>query len=153
MKIAWIIGISLVCSALYRLGGLGGFKGAKLLRRTGCSFCFFWALWALQGLNWAYWWAYALCFGLTAGAMSTYNDWLAPDHSSENWLCWLVTGLFYGLAALPLIWTGITWYSILLRSLLLAGSITWLRERTGNVWKEELGTGFLFIASIPLLLL
>lgn len=153
MKIILWLGLSIASGIVYRVTGKGGFKGAKLFRRILCPLLFLALFCALKSPKFAYILPYLATFGLSTMALSTYNDYLAPDGSSENWLCWLVTGLFYGLSALPLIWCGVHWYSIVARALFLAITIMWLRERTGKVFWEEIGSGFLYCASTPLLLL
>src|SRR4030042_1084322 len=104
--------VSLACGGLYHIAGIGGFKGSKAIRRFGCSLLFlglFLALRGSQGFRMAFILSYALTYILNAIALSTYHDYLAPDGTSENWLCWLATGFFYGLSAFPLVWCGVHW--------------------------------------------
>ena len=103
------------------------------------------------GLKMGFWWAYALTFFLSWGAMSTYFSFLInppDDVTAPEWFC---TGLFYGLAALPLIWIGVHWYAIIGRAITLGLLIMLLRESTGKDFKEEKGSGFLYILSIFIL--
>ena len=154
MKLILWLGLSMFCGLLYRIGGKGGFANAKAIRRFGCPIIIYGYLWLIRGnlgLKGAILTVFA--YILTAFSLSTYHDYLAPDKSSENWLCWLMTGLVYGLAAFPLIWTGIHWYSVIIRAAVLAITIMWLRERTGKDWKEEFFTGLLCSITIPLLLI
>ena len=155
----WIkIGISLLSAAigtlLYHIAGKGGFKNAKLLRRLGCP------LMALGGVylpwvswNWGLLWAIPAFLGLSWGAMSTYHDYLAPDGSSENWLCWLMTGFCYGLSALPLVILSGHWVTFAIRTVILAAGIMLIRETTGKVEIEELGSGGLYEITMALLLI
>lgn len=143
--IFWMV-LSLASGVIYYIAGIGGFKGAKLIRRLGCSLLALGLFLALYGLNLAYWWAYLLFLGLNWAALSTYHDYTGYDN-------WVLTGLFYGLAALPLIWCGVHWYLIIVRAIFLALSIWWLRSRTGKVFKEEFFSGLLYAGSIPILLL
>lgn len=141
-----------ISGILYRLGGWE--KGNKAIRRFGCPFVAYGLLWCFrpfQGLQG--WLLVVLAYILSTLALSTYHDYLAPDKKSENWLCWLVTGIVYGLAAFPLFWAGIHWYSIIIRAILLGAGIMLLREHTGSDIVEEAGSGFLFCFSIPILLL
>lgn len=142
---------SSLSALLYRLGGWS--KGNKAFRRFGCPLAAYGLLWLLLpglGLKQALFGLFA--YVLTSLALSTYNDWLAPDKSSENWLCWLVTGLLCGLAAFPLFWAGITWYSIIIRAVVL-GALTmfWSEKISKDIWEEAV-RGFLLTATIPILL-
>ena len=151
---AWaVILLSIISGIFYHIAGKGGFSNAKLIRRIGCPFVFLIALWALKGFNFAFWWVYLLVFGLNAGVMSTYHDYLAPDGSSENWLCWLITGFGYGLSAFPLIICGIHWYSVVIRSIVLAILIMTVSEKLSIAWQEEGMRGFLYNITIPILLI
>lgn len=150
--LTWLI-TSIICAVLYRIGGHGGFANAKLIRRIGCPLVFFAYLWTFMRpenvLQWVLWF---LSFGLSCGAMSTYHDYLAPDGASENWLCWLVTGIVYGLAALPLIGCGLHWYSVLLRAVVLGGLTMFVSEKLSIDWQEEGARGFLYCATLPILI-
>lgn len=148
----WLIG-SAVCAFLYHLAGIGGFKSAKLLRRLGCPLIVLGMYIALSGLNWGFWWAYLAFLGLNYGAMSTYNDYLAPDGTSENWLCWWVTGFLYALSAFPLCIASGRWIGFGIRTVILAIGVMWVRERTGKVEIEELSSGGLYALTLPLLLI
>ena len=151
VKILWVLGLSVACGIAYHVAGLGGFKGAKLIRRLGCSLLALGVFFALKSPQIRHIWSYLAFLVLNYGALSTYHDYL--NRGEENWLCWFATGLFYGLAALPLIWCGVHWYLIIARAIFLAISIMWLRGKTGKVFKEEFFSGLLYCGSIPILLL
>lgn len=147
----WIL--SLISAALYAIAGKGGFKNAKLLRRCGCALvgCFALFVLGIKGsniLNTLI--AYLATFGLSWGALSTYHDYLAPDGSSENWACWLMTGLCYGLSALPIAMATGMWMALALRAVACAVLVTVVREGSGIAWVEETGSGFIFTASLIL---
>ena len=145
--IGLILGI--ICGFLYRLGGWE--KGNKLFRRLGCpALALGLYLW-LKGGSLCFWWAYLLSFGLSVGAISTYNDWITDG--DENWLCWLMTGAIYSLAMFPLLWIGINWYALFIRTFVLSLGTMFIREFTGNDFIEEFGTGFLYLTTIPLLMI
>ena len=95
--------------------------------------------------------AYILTFFLSWGAMSTYFSFLIDPPDDVTATEWFVTGLFYGLSAIPLVWVGVSWYSIVSRAIALGLAIMWLRVRTGKDFKEEKGSGFLYILSIFIL--
>ena len=151
-EIIWLIA-SLIAGLLYHIAGTGGFKNAKAIRRFGCAAIALGLYIYLAGFHLGQWWVYLFTYILNALALSTYHDYLAPDGTSENWLCWLATGGGYGLSALPLVWCGVHWWAILARAIFLAISIMWLRERTCKVFKEEFFSGVLYCGSIPILLL
>jgi len=146
----YIFGLAILSSILYRASGHGGFKGAKLLRRIGCAIIFLTAFWIWKGFALANYIYYFITFILSFLALSTYNDWLTND-GSETWLCWIVTGLLYSLSSLPLIWCGASIYGFILRTVTLALLITWIREKTSNVWIEELSSGFLYVMTVAFL--
>lgn len=83
--------------------------------------------------------------------MTTYWDMFAPDGTSEDWKCWIITGTAYGLACIPLIWAGVHWYGVLVRSVILGLSVMFLRENTGSDILEETGTGALYILTQPIM--
>jgi len=143
-KIIWWLGLSIASSICYRIGGWK--KGNKLIRRLGCSLLALGLFLGLQGFNLRYWWIYCLFLILNYAALSTYHDYVGFD-------CWPLTGWFYGLAAIPLLWCGVAFWAIIGRAIFLALTIWWLRERTGKDWLEEMGSGFLYCGSIPILLL
>ncbi len=142
IKIFWIIGLSILSGLLYYAGG----QINKLFRRIGCPLCVLGVTYALFGWRSSFLWAFPLIFVLSYGAMSTYNDWIGYD-------CFWLTGLFYGLAAIPLLWCGVALWAIIGRVIFLALSIWWLRSKTGKVFKEEFFSGLLYCITIPLLLL
>lgn len=133
---------------LYHLGG----QGRKIIRRAGLPvFSYIPGLLLILGAKG--WPLYILSAGLLAFALTTYHDYLSPDGKRENWLCWLITGLVYGLAALPLIWAGVHWYAIIGRSIVLGGLTMWVSERSGKVLTEEFWRGALIILTLPILII
>lgn len=152
MNISLIILLSFLSGCLYRIGGIGGFSNAKIVRRAGVPVvCYIPALLILFGFSGWLW--YILSAGLLAFTLTTYHDYLSPDGQKETWLCWAVTGLCYGLAALPLIWAGIHIYAIIGRSIVLAGATMWVSERSGKVLTEEFWRGAFVILTTPILLI
>lgn len=146
IKIISITGLAVLAGALYHAGG----QGQKMFRRAGVPIlCYFPALVVLFG--WAGWLWYFLSAGLLAFALTTYHDYLSPDGKKETWLCWLVTGFCYGLAAIPLLWSGIPLWAIIGRAIVLAGLTTWVSERSGKVLTEEFWRGALILLTLPIL--
>lgn len=149
MIVLYILGLSILSGILYRIGGSGWFKNCKAVRRFGCALLGIIAL-ILLGIKVSIY-AYVLTFALSAMALSTYNDWL--NNGDENWLCWLVTGALYGLAFIPIALGSGCWIGLIIRSIVLSFGVMLVRELTSKVFVEEFGSGFLFIATIPLLLI
>ena len=153
--IAWLT-FSILTAICYWIGGRSW--GNKAVRRFGCPiFIYGYSALLLKnnliqrdmlilGIG-----LHLIAYIITAFALSTYHDYLAPDGTSENWLCWLMTGICYGLAAFPLTWIGIHIYMFLIRAVIL-GLVTMIwSEVNGNVHSEEFGRGFFIAASIPIL--
>ena len=146
MKIfLWLI-LSIFSGILYHISGRGGFPNAKLFRRVLCPLLALGLFIYLKGITLGFWWAYGLFLAFNYGALSTYHDYTGKDN-------FYLTGLFYGLAALPIAIGTMAWAGFIIRSVVLAGLIGYLRERTGKVAVEEIGSGFLYCASMPILLL
>jgi hypothetical protein len=103
--------------------------------------------------NWGFLWAIPAFLGLSYGAMSTYHDYLAPDGDSENWVCWLMTGFCYGISAFPLCIVSGKWIGFAIRTIILTLGVMLVREKSGSSAVEELGSGLLYTATIPLLLI
>jgi hypothetical protein len=144
---------SSLCAGFYHLAGKGDFKNAKLLRRFVVPLIALGYIISLIGFKLANLPYFLLFIGLNYMAMSTYHDYLAPDGSSENWVCWLMTGFCYGISAFPIcIITGY-WIGFAIRTVILTLGIMLIRENTNSVFIEEFGSGFIYGGTIPLLLI
>jgi len=150
--VIWLVA-SILSAALYHIAGKGGFRNAKLLRRLGCSIIALSLYLTLAGFKLGHIWAYMVFVGLNYGALSTYHDYLAPDGTSENWVCWLMTGFCYGISAFPICIVSGKWIGFAIRTIILTIGVMWIRERTRKVEIEELGSGGLYALTLPLLLL
>ncbi len=152
IKIIATIILSVLCGFLYRLGGYGDPFNTKI-RDFGCPLISIATL-----LVWGFypsWWLYLFYFGLSFGAMTTYNKWasklIGKDDNSVHWISWLVTGLSYGVAVLPIVWGN--WVGFSIRCVILAGLTVAWSEAIDKDWVEEGGRGVWFNATIPLLLI
>ena len=155
MRILVLLILSMISATFFRLGGsakngswLDFAKNTKT-RDIGCSLVFLAAFWGVFGLKMGFWWAYALTFFLSWGAMSTYWDFLFND--KDNFYAY---GIGIGIASLPFIWCAIPWYAIIGRTICLALSFGLLNKYV-NKWHiphsdniEEYLRGFLIIASL-----
>lgn len=159
MKIGYLFILALISGLAFKLGGSAkngkwnDFLKNSKTRDAGCPLIGLIAFWLLAGFKLSYWWAYLLTLGLSWGAMTTYFSFLIDPPDNVTAIEWFFTGLFYGLSAFPLSWAGIHWYAILGRALALGLMIMWLRERTGKDFKEEKGSGALYIITVPILLI
>ena len=140
--------LAIISAVLYRVAGMGGFPNAKLIRRLGCPLVFLWAIW-LKGFSLAYLGVYMGILALSYAAMSTYHDYL--NNGDENWVCWLMTGFVYGLAAFPLVWIGVAWHLILIRAVVLSlATMLWSEWINWDIL-EGGGRGALYILTVPIL--
>jgi FtsH-binding integral membrane protein len=94
---------------------------------------------ALFGLKMAFWWAYAICFGLSWAVLTTYWDFL---FKYDNFYA---HGLGCGLAGIPLIWVGVPLHYILIRIVICSVGMGLWSKWIGNDVSEEMGRGVLFI--------
>lgn len=156
--LAWII-LSICCitsAVLYRLGGIGDPFSGKF-RDIGCSVITVIALLSFsEDYSFQFILANIVHAGLLFASLTTYNKWTNDLFGRRKdrmyWHNWLVTGLFYGLSALPLLFI-IPWYWIVLRALVLSGLMTAWCESVKNTTIEEAGRGFLITATLPILVI
>jgi hypothetical protein len=140
-----ILILATLSGVFYRLGGWE--KGNRMYRILGCPLVFLGVFWACFGLDFSLWWAYALTFGISAGMISAY--W---GLDSEKWGYW-AHGLGLSLACLTLILFTGHWVGFALRTIVLTALITLWSEYTKWDILEEWGRGFIYIATIPILLI
>ena len=152
----WVIGLSLLNGLFYRLGGTGGawWKNTKM-RDAGCPLIMLISFWLLKGFNFNYWYLYLITFGISWGVMTTYNKWASRlfgyNDGNVHWPSWLVTGAFYSLASLPLLWCGMSILGFAIRTIVLAITTMVWSEAIGIDYLEEGGRGFLYNVSMLLL--
>ena len=144
VKIAiWLL-TTVLCGVFYRLGGVGKPFNTRY-RDIGCSLITLILWWVLVGFQISLWWVYLIVFGLIWGALSTYWDWL---FGYDNF--WF-SGFMIGLAMFPLMWGDVSWYAILIRSIVLSISIGLWSKFIDKDWLEEFGRGALITLTLPLL--
>ena len=86
------------------------------------------------------WWGYLLSipvYVLMALALSTYWDWLFNEDN------FFIHGFFVGVSFFPFCFVGLHWYAVLINAVISGLLMWWLCIRTGNVFKEEFGRGFI----------
>jgi hypothetical protein len=137
-----------ICGILYRAGGMGKEDTAeprwipKWLRKSWvrdwlCPLVVLIALWLLVGFKLSYWWIYAIFWGLSGGALSTYFDFTGSDN-------FYLHGLGCGLAGLPLCMV-IPWWVVSIRAILCMVGMGLWSKWVSKDWLEEIGRGVLFI--------
>lgn len=93
---------------------------------------------------------------LLMASLTTYNKWTNDLFNRRKdrmyWHNWLVTGLLYGLCAIPMLFV-IPWYWIVLRAIVLSALMTAWCESVKNTTIEEAGRGFLITATLPILVI
>jgi hypothetical protein len=99
------------------------------------------------GWAWKFWWVYLLSYILTGAALTTYWDEL---FGYDNF--WF-HGFAVGLGLLPFICTGIAWWLILVRAIILAILMgAWCKIKWPKFirqdWADELGRGAFIILTL-----
>lgn len=142
-----LIVLSLVCAITYRLGGIG--KPFKTWMRDWVIPVLIYTYFLIihHPTQWYGWLMWIPCIVLTGGALTTYWDEL---FGFDNF--WF-SGFIVAMGAFPLYWAGVSWYSIVIRMVVLAvlwgGWSAWI----GQDWLEEGGRGFFISITLPLLLI
>jgi hypothetical protein len=162
MIIIHLVGMALA-AILYRAGGMSKEESSFIPTWLRHSWCRDWLIPAvvfgvlvggrylstehglLMGLK-----ALIIFYGLQGFALSTYWKFGAKD---AKWYNWALHGLGCGLAALPFIFCGISWYAVGLRAIALAWLMTRVSETSDDVFVEEYHRGFLNILTLPILYL
>src|SRR3990167_1091933 len=139
-----VVSLILIGSWAYHLGG----QGQKLYRRIGTNLCAILIFALLNPVMQAWWYLLPLTFITQYASLSTYWKFNEPD---VLWYYWIITGLMYGLSALPLFWCGASIIGFTIRSIILLIGVVWVSERSNKVLVEELCRGALFTGTIVLL--
>jgi len=106
-----------------------------------------------SGINFS--WMLVLSTLLLFASLTTYwkkiSKWIGKDTENVYYYNWFATGLFYGLAYLPMCFAGISVSSILIRAIVLASATMYWSEMIDDVNWEEGGRGFLITITTLLL--
>lgn len=98
---------------------------------------------------------YLLSFLLMFGACTTYHSWLSRllgyKDGSERWFNYATHGLGFAVGMLPLVWGDFMGFGI--RCIVVATLTALWSHYIDKDWLEEGGRGFIFTASLPLLLI
>jgi uncharacterized iron-regulated membrane protein len=90
------------------------------------------------------WYSYIISFLLHWVALSCY--WKRGE--DMKWYNWFLHGFFIGLALIPFVFCGISWFLILGRAILLGTTMSIWSELNDNAVWEEFGRGFLIISTL-----
>ncbi len=159
MNILLLLLFTVIYALAYRAGGTGKEDEAKpkwipkWLRKSWVRdwlcplFVYGSLLLFYQPCLWWEWLLLVLCYPLLGASLSTYWDWL---FGFDNY--WFA-GFVCGIASFPLIFCGFTWWTILLRAILVAvlwgvWSLFWAED-----WVEEFGRGAIIVLTTPVFLL
>ena len=136
MTILIILACALASAWFYRAGGQGK-PYASWMRDWVCPL---FALIALCqfGFSWELWWVYAIFYGLSGAALSTYWDFTGKDN-------FFLHGLGCGSAGIILFLGGIPLWILLTRLVICTIGMGLWSWKVGNDVKEEMGRGFLFV--------
>ncbi len=144
IKIALFIALSALSGRFYRMGGEDGSWHGKE-RDWGCSLCLIACLWLFNGWSWLYF----PTFLFSWLALSAYWKGKAVD---MKWHHWAMHGAGCGLAALPLIWAGVTIQQIVYRAVFCCIAMTAVSEFSDDVEYEEFMRGAIFTSSVVFLI-
>ncbi len=150
MTLLFKIGVTLILSILsgifYKFGGTGKEEKSWIPMFLRKSWLRDWVIpmfsLAILFIWWKpnIWWGYLLSipvYVFMGAALSTYWDWVTGNDN------FMLHGFFVGISFFPFYWVGMHWYAILINALVSGILMWWLCVRTGNVWKEEFGRGFI----------
>ena len=141
MNIPWIIGLIVVCSIFYRLGGRGGawYKNTKM-RDWGCPVCCIAIISLVAGWTW---WSLATFIPLW-GALTQYWKFGQADC---KWYHWLFHGIGCGIAFAPYAFFTGHMASLYIQIAVCGVLMCAWSESQDNDWYEELGRGLILGAS------
>jgi hypothetical protein len=131
---------------MYRCGGSGSYP--RFYRPLGVGFGVLLSGLILFPMNWITFVLLLVSSGASAGLSTTY---FKKKDTDAMWFNWLFVGLALSLALLPVAFATQNWLGFVLRSMALTSGITLWSQFQGNAVKEELGRGFLIVATLLLM--
>lgn len=144
IKIISIIIISILAGVAYRFGGSA--NGIRLVRETTASIALIFVMLILG----FYSWTIILSAGALYGLETTYFKRKGTD---ATWVSWLLVGLAFSIAVLPIILVYHNWIGFSIRTVVCTGLVVIWSETNGNAVFEEFGRGVIPILTLPLLLI
>ena len=162
MKIILYLVLSILSGIFYRIGGSSKEEAKKefpwfpsnlvntKVRDVGVSLMAILVFILLSSISLP-WWILLLTLLLMFGSMTTYCTF--GEQEDVYWYNWFLTGILYGLSALPITcYTG-KWLGFGIRTIILGFGIMIWSEVNSDARLEEFGRGALFTLTIPLLCL
>jgi len=155
LKILSVILLSCICAVMYRCGGSGSYP--RYFRPLGVGLSVLLAGLVLFPHNLLVICLLVASSGASAGLSTTYfacvNKWLGKPKEDKDWFNWLLVGVAMSLALFPAVFATGSLLGFALRSIVLTAGIVLWSEYQGNAVKEELGRGFLIVATMLLFLI
>jgi hypothetical protein len=138
--------LSIAGAILYRMGGSDRFN--TKWRDLGCPTCAMGVVWIIDGFHLAFWWAYLVSFLLMFASLTTY--WKKKG-SDAKWYNWIFVGLGFSASRIPLAIMTHDWKSFAIQAIAVTSGVTIWSQLIKNAVVEELGRGFIFVATTALL--
>jgi hypothetical protein len=143
-KIFGVVILSIIAGVAYRMGGSG--KYPRYVRELAASIALIISMLILGYFHWSI----ILCAGALYGLETTYFKKKGKD---ATWFNWLLVGLAFSIAVLPIVLVYHNWIGFSVRSVICTFLVVYWSETNGNVVWEECGRGIIPIATLPLLLI
>lgn len=142
LQIIGTISTSILAGVAYRYGGSS--KGIRFVREVAAAIALI-----VVFIIWNHWnWTVILCAGALYGLETTYFKRKGTD---AKWWNWLLVGLAFSIAVLPVVVVGHLWIGFAIRTFICTGLVILWSETNGNVVWEECGRGIIPILTLPLL--
>lgn len=155
MTLLYVVLLSVLSGVLYRAGGKGGkwYLNTKM-RDWGVPIISICSL-KLLGFDLPIW-GWVIYFLAAFGSMTTY--WEHWGGEGVEWYEWLLTGVMYGVALLPVVVYSGTWWQFVVRIILMGAFVPLLNKYAYKIHRktdvvEEAGRGFMFNISKLLLII
>lgn len=144
VKIIGTIILSALAGIAYRMGGSGNYP--RWTREVGLCVCMNLEMILLGFFHWSL----IICTGALYGLATTYFKKKGTDAKAINWF---FVGLAFSIAMLPLVLVYHLWIGFAIRTFVCTALVVIWSETNGNAVCEELGRGYIPIATLPLLLI
>lgn len=144
--------LSAISGTTYRCGGAGG-KYPFWIREVGVTSCLILGLILLGYFHWTLILTAGAMYGITTTYFGFVNPWIGRKKDEKFWLNWLLVGIGFSIAILPIILVYHNWFGFGIRSAVCMFLVVAWSEANNNVVWEEFGRGAIPIITLPLLLL
>lgn len=135
--------LAVMSSASYRAGGSGRYP--RWIRPVGVCTAMTFELMMLGYMHWSL----IICFGVMYASLTTY---FKKKNTDATWINWMLVGVAFSLSILPIVCVFHLWFGFFARSVAVISLIIFWSETNGNAVCEELGRGFIPVATLPLLM-